>query len=467
MKPSHYNHLVSSFFPGKTLAFNALSGMYMELDDDLLDAFSDLASKVKAGKVKPAQLSEFQQTLVEKGFFVDEDLNERAQIHSRYFDVIPNVKGLSLTIAPTISCNFGCGYCFQSHSKNKMGDAEIEKLLAFVTKKLPENSYLTVMWFGGEPMNAFDVIQKLAPRLHEIAMSKNCSFSHSIITNGFLLTEERARFLASVPGFEYAQITLDGEAEFHDTRRVTLSGKPTFDRILENVKKSAEHLHIAIRINVDRRNFKGLEGLLDTIEQRGLKNKVNIYLGHVWNYTAEVEESDFLTIAEFAHLETRFKLAKIRRGFAVNTELPSPRTGPQCVADHPNGFVVGPTGLTFNCWNEVHMDADRASGQIDALAQPTNSSCSRMKANNDEWKEYDPFTHELCKTCDVAPLCMAGCPWEARKKGPEETGFCTTLKYNLADELRLYDLNRNLTAALREQDTVEVPNLKTPELQTV
>jgi uncharacterized protein len=451
MKISRYNHFTTSFFPGKYLAFNALTGAYLEFNDDRLAEADVLFEMVQGGAL--TDLTPFQQVLIDRGFVIADDRDELAEVRSRYHDRKGDTKGMSLTIAPTMSCNFGCGYCFQSHSKRRMGLEQIEDLIGFVAEKLAPDTYLAVTWFGGEPLSAFDVIEELAPRLHALATERGCRFDHSIITNGFLLTRERAEFLAGVPGFGYAQITLDGSKDLHDIRRPTLVGKGTFDRILRNVAGAADVLPITIRVNVDRRNIHTLETLLDTLVQEGLQGKVQVYLGHVWEYTAEVEPSDFLSIEDFATVETQFKLMKFRKGFSMGVRLPQPKAGAQCVADHPNGWVVGPTGLLFKCWNEVHQDAEAASGTLKdggCDGGCAGSGAERMAANAVGWKNYDPFTHTPCQTCAVAPLCMSGCPWESAKTASEQTGFCTPLRFNLADELRLFDLKRTVDAGLQK-----------------
>lgn len=68
------------------------------------------------------------------------------------------------------------------------------------------------------------------------------------------------------------------------------------------------------------------------------------------------------------------------------------------------------------------------------------------------WTGYGPFTHKPCETCSVAPLCMAGCAWEAMKTSAEETGFCSSNRFNLADELRLFDLSQMVAEAIRKKD---------------
>lgn len=447
MKVSNYNHVTTSFSDGRYIAFNAFTGAYFEMDESRLCELNALIDSVENDGKLPDSPSAFQKRAAEQGFVVATDRDELAEVRARYWERLGDDKGLSLTIAPTVSCNFGCGYCFQSHSNRRMGKNEMDRLVAFADEKLDPGTQMSVTWFGGEPLTAFPVVEALATRLSELAKRKDCAFHHWMISNGLLLTEERAKFLASVPQFESVQITLDGTAEHHDERRPTLSGAGTFESIVRNVAAAAKHIRVTIRVNVDKRNVGSLQDLLDGLAAERLQERVYVYLGHVWHYTPEVEDSPFLTIEEFAAVESQFKLMKFAAGFNMGVSLPRLRAGAQCVADRPNGYVVGPSGLLFNCWNEVHENEDKASGVLPE--KEGGSSCGHcgtatMRENARHWSDYNPFSHTPCQTCKVAPLCMSGCPWESAKNAPEETGFCTSLRFNLADELRLYEMRTHL-----------------------
>ena len=51
------------------------------------------------------------------------------------------------------------------------------------------------------------------------------------------------------------RITLDGEKEIHDKRRVLCNGDGTFDVIVSNIKKFSEKgIRVKIRVNIDKEN---------------------------------------------------------------------------------------------------------------------------------------------------------------------------------------------------------------------
>ena len=92
------------------------------------------------------------------------------------------------------------------------------------------------------------------------------------------------------------------------------------------------------------------------------------------------------------------------------------------------------------------MNADRASGYFDGrLPSPS------MQLNHQQWEDFDPFTHEPCQTCRVRPLCRGGCPWEARKKPAFDTGHCSTHRFVIEEELRLYHLQSVMERGVAHQ----------------
>ncbi|WP_022722689.1 radical SAM/SPASM domain-containing protein [Rhodopseudomonas sp. B29] len=440
MKVSAYNHVATSFVAGRYLAFNALSGTLLRLDDAELADYDALLASIGADGRPPPVLSDVQRAMIDAGFAIDDACDEPAELRRRYDQRDTQPRGLGLTIAPTLTCNLACSYCFQTHSSRRMSADDADDVYKFAQARLVPDSSLDVTWFGGEPLAALDVIEALAPRLQALARDRNCAFKHSMITNGVLLTAERAAFLASVEQFEHAQITLDGPRDTHDRRRPTLSGHGTYDRIVANLVEAVRHISVVVRINVDRSNAGQLEPLLDALLEALPRDRINLYLGHVWNYTAEVGCTDLLSHREFAAVDAQFKFVKLRKGLGSGAVLPRPRRGSICSADSADSFVLGPGGAAFECWNEVHGDPQSACGWYGAHTAPRPAAAPRFKTRT-------ALSAAACASCGVAPLCLGGCPWEAAKPVGATPGHCIPARYNLADELRLYDLEQTLARA--------------------
>jgi uncharacterized protein len=460
LKVSQFNVYAPSLFEGTTLLYNTLSGSFLALDQAQLASTVGILDHVEDGHLLAASPDPaFAQTLANAGFIIGDNIDERAIVRSRYRgrDSTGNA-GISLTIAPTISCNLGCTYCFQEHPNRHMSEENIDAIKRHVSERIEASSGLYVMWFGGEPLIAFKVIRELNEHFTKVCADAGRPYQQSMITNGVLLRDERLDYFRSQKNLSYVQITLDGPPEAHDRRRIPVNGKPTFHTILANIKAAADDLPISIRVNVDRTNAHLLDEFVRILDEEGLRDKVSVYLGHVLPYTTVCESVDSVafTKEEFAEREVAFQLMLFQRGFRPSVSLPRPKFGNMCVADHPNGAVFAPGNLVFRCWNEVAENADKASDVLGGEADDTQNATRRV------WDEYDPFSHEECRTCLVQPLCQGGCPWEARKNPQWSTGHCTTLRFNLPDRLRMFHLMRTIDA---HPATDRVPIAIADELQ--
>lgn len=443
LKLSEFNTFTPAYIEGTVIGFNAFSGVFFTLDEEEFIHCAGLLEAVDQGTINQTELREdaYGERLLTAGFIIDQSLQERQAIKDRYHTTRDDFEGLSLTIAPTVSCNFACSYCFQEHPKRFMSDEDIENICTHVDQNLPSGETLGITWFGGEPLAAFGVLEKLTNRIRKLCDERDANFRQSMITNGSLLNEKVVEFVANQGNYDFLQITLDGPAEIHDTRRVTSAGKGTFDKIVKNLKKAKNKLPISIRVNIDKTNAEHVPDLMETLSKEGLANSVSIYFGHVLPYTdacgAETSGNAF-SVEEFARIEAQLQFLMIQYGIRPGVDLPKPGFGSLCVADNKKGSVFAPGGLVFNCWNEAALPDAGASGNL--TRGGTIEAQPHHKEASDTWDTYDAFAHKECQKCAVQPLCRGGCPWEARKKPIEGTGHCTPLKYNLPEQLRLYHL---------------------------
>jgi len=92
------------------------------------------------------------------GLIVDFDqtaaLNASGRIGSSCSGVV------TLTICTTMGCNFDCPYCFEEHRPGKMSRQTQNAVLELADKMMEAFGArkLHVMWFGGEPLLAADVL---------------------------------------------------------------------------------------------------------------------------------------------------------------------------------------------------------------------------------------------------------------------------------------------------------------------
>ena len=236
MEWSKYNYLFKSDKYGHLL-FNAETNAFAKIDEDTFDTLK----LVSENKENIKDLDEdFINELKRAEILVSDPTQFIYKKRLQYYFNTFESSNLGLAIAPTTHCNFNCPYCYEENKKPIYMNQKTEaNIIAFIKNHDRIKNY-QILWYGGEPLLGFDSI-------------KHAKLSnHSLITNGYLLDENKSIFFKDYP-LDGVQITIDGTKEFHDKRRtLALNNGPTFDRIVENIDKFVFHnpkTKVVIRVN--------------------------------------------------------------------------------------------------------------------------------------------------------------------------------------------------------------------------
>lgn len=134
-------------------------------------------------------------------------------------------------------CNLDCSYCYYLEKKDlyphaasaRMPEDLLEKYIVQHFQACPIPTVL-FSWHGGEStLLGLDYFRKIVA-LQRRHCPPGREFVNDIQTNGTLLDEQWARFLAT-EGFSVG-LSLDGPAEWHDRCRVSKGGKPTHAQVV-------------------------------------------------------------------------------------------------------------------------------------------------------------------------------------------------------------------------------------------
>lgn len=429
MKPSRYNHFFVTE-DGVRLAFNAASGVLAEIDDESHPRVQNLLA---GGDDCPASSEDLRAILIDNGFLIDDTAEELSALHERSLSDRHDLSAMSLTIAPTLACNFDCDYCFERHSAVRMDDAVQSALLEFVERRMEHTEKILVTWFGGEPTLCLPIIERVQSSLNELAAAYHAAMpAGSIITNGYLLDRARAKRLRGL-GIVMAQVTLDGDRVGHDARRKLRSGRGTFDRILANIEEIADQLLVVVRINIDRRNCETAMSVLQELDKRNLLGRVKTQFAqvHAGGEACDSIRGRCYTDREFASGLVDLYSKMVRLGLG-EVEYPAVFSGGHCGAVSENCYVIAPNGLVFRCWEELSLYPDRSVGSV--LSDEVTPA---QRENMDRYVNWDPFTLTACRECEVMPICMGGCPLHGINSHNGEHGACSPYRFNLYEMLAL------------------------------
>lgn len=316
---------------------------------------------------------------------------------------------ISLTICPTIGCNFDCPYCFEDHRAGKMSPGIQDQVVQLAQKMLRSfgAQELRVNWFGGEPLLAPDVIESLSVRLMNMAELKGAKYSAGIVTNGYLLDGKNIKMLEDCK-VDTAQITLDGVEETHDRTRHLAGGGKTFGRICENLRNNKMSFRIKIRHNIYEDNLNDVETLRAFVKQLTQESGNDLMY-----YPALVCGNEKLK-QRSKTLSTLQEKATIMQ-LALELEAGRYRTkgGIFCDASVLSSVSIDDAGRLYSCWEDVDKpersfadvgswdpdDPFTSADHPDILASYLNTCC--------------PVPDPICRECLWLPVCCGGCPRRA------------------------------------------------------
>ena len=431
MKWSRYSKLFRSQRNG-WLLFNSASRSFMKVEDNEVETIQGIMENPEGYDYSKVPMLYMQ--LRTLGYLVEDHQDDDLYNITKMRNLTHLYEGnsLMLTVAITRACNFDCSYCFEGNRTGKPMSQEVEdKLIRFIQSFKADQ--LSIIWYGGEPLLAFDRILSIDKRIK--AMGK--SYSASMITNGYLLTEEKIAKLNEL-NIGYLQITLDGKKETHDGRRYLKNGAPSYDVILGNLDKVLAtdfKGSIHIRVNVDGRNEDEFADVYHMIQERYAKDfgrRIVVYPGFV-------KGDDHPDCSCFFEPKAQGEfISKMMREHKIMALPIFPRRDMAgCTLTKRNAYVVGPDGELYKCWDDVGL-ADKVIGHIDRfdnwnmpLLAEGMAGCSYLDS-------------EECRECYYFPICNGGCHRIRQKNLHAEVphSSCSYFKDNLEDLLELYYENK-------------------------
>lgn len=333
------------------------------------------------------------------------NFDERAALETmgRAACAMPHLIGL--TICPTMGCNFDCPYCFEDHFAGKMSQEVQDDVVALAGRMLDASGAkdVFVTWFGGEPLLAPDIIESLSARLMAFADERGGKYSASIITNGYLLTQDVVDMLERCK-VNHAQITIDGMGATHDATRRLAGGGPTFERITANLRDLDLPFKVDIRHNVHQANRSEMDKLEAFIkglaEESG--NDLRYYPAPVLGSEVADERGAQVGLicgSDASEVGVRQEAGRFHAG-----------RGHYCGAHAIWNVGVDAKGNLQKCWEAVDKPAVSFGtahdwDPADPLATASNPDNLTMYLNT-----ACPVPDEECRECVWLPCCVGGCP---------------------------------------------------------
>lgn len=390
---SKYNILSKSEKYG-FLLFNTMSLAFIRINEQDIDMWKKL-------RETPDSYTNFQNyDFLIKARILDD--NQEDDLNVYLADVLKNrynSSDMALTILPTRGCNFGCIYCYEQDRPNVLMNEQTEKAIVKFVCSNSNLKRLSVVWYGGEPLLNFDSMVRLTKMFKQL----NIEYSAKIVSNGYLLTKEKADLMKDL-AIRNIQITFDGSEEIHNQRRFLLGGQPTYRKIMDNLKyllSINKEITIDIRTNIDRRNKDDYNKFYQDFKSEINDKRVTMYPGFVSDLLSSECVSPEFNISEGGY-KAQFILDIFDKyGIEIKSFLPKYRRH-SCVASKYFAFVIGPEGELYKCWRMV-------GNQKEAIGNVNDGSFDMVK-----FSKYligaDYTLDSKCLQCEFITLCGGGCP---------------------------------------------------------
>lgn len=376
------------------LLFNTMSLAFIRINEQDIDMWKKL-------RETPDSYTNFQNYdfLIKARILVD---NQEDDLNVYLADVLKNrynSSDMALTILPTRGCNFGCIYCYEQDRPNVLMNEQTEKAIVKFVCSNSNLKRLSVVWYGGEPLLNFDSMVRLTKMFKQL----NIEYSAKIVSNGYLLTKEKADLMKDL-AIRNIQITFDGSEEIHNQRRFLLGGQPTYRKIMDNLKyllSINKEITIDIRTNIDRRNKDDYNKFYQDFKSEINDKRVTMYPGFVSDLLSSECVSPEFNISEGGY-KAQFILDIFDKyGIEIKSFLPKYRRH-SCVASKYFAFVIGPEGELYKCWRMV-------GNQKEAIGNVNDGSFDMVK-----FSKYligaDYTLDSKCLQCEFITLCGGGCP---------------------------------------------------------
>lgn len=399
MKSCRYNIFFD--YEGQKVGFNSYTREYIILDPTLYLMYESSCQKrdfIELSKLHP----DFYIFLVEKGFLVEENVDELELVKELVYKIDNDDSKFELHINPTMNCNFQCWYCYEAHIKDSKMDENTKRSTIKFVKNVFERKkgvlkQFHLSWFGGEPLLYYKkVVHPLLEQIYNLCKENGIRFSSGITTNGLLINQAMIN-TARKYNLSFFQITLDGNRNRHNKVRFISEKRGSYDAIITNIKLLLKNqLTVIARINCSPETLDGLKDIADDFNDISDKDRkfLSFDIHKVWQDENNVDD-ETLNDIRWYYRGNGFRV----KTASFDTVLDS------CYGDHRNHATLNYNGEVFKCT---------------ARDFTTKNSEGILKEDGEiAWKDkYDKrmnikFKNKPCLECAIMPICNGGCSQQA------------------------------------------------------
>ena len=362
-------------------------------------------------------------------------------------------------------CNLACKYCFLGNnnaekrkhfSMENMSMETAEKALNFFVRQLEKINYTVepfIVFYGGEPLLNFEVLDYIAGRINELRLTKSHlkNAKVSVVTNGLLLDEKKLKRLKELN--VDIGISIDGCTEESNALRVDRADNQTFMDVLKKLNMAKDNgVDIGLSVTINEETIKSKTKMLELISKYNIKNfgfNILMYEGtfkindDYYEKASQFIIDMFIELRKIGVYEDRImrKIQAIQRSFSS----PQPHFS-DCGATAGGQIVITPDGSVGIChgclWDKKYFVSSIEDNSFDAKNNPVFM----------EWSQLSPVNKEECQDCPALGICGVGCPIQAMNAKEGNTIHSLDERFCLHSKKTLDFIIRDLYRIISNQD---------------
>jgi uncharacterized protein len=357
---------------------------------------------------------------------------------------------ICLVFVLTYACNLSCKYCYQKtvestlHAPPMSAEFTNKILTQYLPKLFPnasKNNNISFILFGGEPL----LPSNRDSILCILEYAKQNSVAITTATNAVYVPQMIDLFGQKYGQIQNVQVTLDGDRAYHNTQRIPLSGKPTFDDIILAIRMLKKtNANVLIRVHTHPKQMRSTKRLVKYLhKEKIIGGNVNIYFAPLNDFQKCSKEDRRIFKQIFENVSKKIdtppapSLSFLKDLIEMQEWkiLPAIRF---CSLGNDTFRMIDSLGDIYDCYEELG-DRKRRIGTFAANDKLTFYPLKKTYSNR----------HILnipeCLKCSLALFCGGGCAIRARlQTGSMFKPYCHQNKEFIAETLKAYFLSQKV-----------------------
>ncbi len=389
---------------------NDVFAVYNRLVMDVIFVTTDELAEIRNLNFEPNLLKE-------KGIYIENDIIDSyayEQLKKQYLNESTNLHIMYLIL--TTSCNLACKYCY---IENNICNNKVEHSMTKATAHLAIDRYIDhlknaglttaeIILYGGEPLTNWECVKEIAKYTKERTKNANIKIVISMVTNGTLLDETKADFIAEY-GLRVG-ISIDGPKQINDENRIyRTSNNSVYDKVLETVALlNHKKIDFGFSITLSNTFINNKDAVIEWLKQMQV-NGIAYNLYHFSENNDDWEkvyndQSEFL-IESFEKLYESKGLVEDRQYRKLESFKDYKFKFSDCASVGCNQITVRPDGILSIC----HCYSKTDKYVIGNIYDMTFDDAI-LSSEATFWKYRAPIFDNECLNCEGIFICGGGCP---------------------------------------------------------